>query len=72
MNRKLNPLKNLSQREKEVLTLMVDSKTSTEIAVLLQISKRTVDSHRIHIHQKTGAKSIIELFKMLQHANSEQ
>ena len=53
----------LSQREKEVLELIVQEFTSKEIADKLNISKQTVDTHRINIMQKTDCKSLVGLIK---------
>jgi len=51
----------LSQREKEIIRLIVQGKTSKEIARQLFISKNTVDTHRRNILDKTGLKSTAEL-----------
>lgn len=53
----------LSQREKEVLDLILQEMTSREIAEKLFISKQTVDSHRNSIMEKTSCKSIVALIK---------
>lgn len=42
----------LTHREKQVLTLIADGKTTKEIAHLLRMSFRTAVSHRYHIQQK--------------------
>lgn len=61
---KKETLKNaLSQREKEVLELIVQEYTSKEIAEKLFISKQTVDTHRINIMQKTDCKTLVGLIK---------
>jgi two-component system nitrate/nitrite response regulator NarL len=61
---KKETLKNaLSQREKEVLELIVQEYTSREIAEKLFISKQTVDTHRINIMQKTDCKTLVGLIK---------
>ena len=52
---------NLSPRELEVLRLITLGHTNTEIASSLFLSVRTVESHRAHIQQKTGATSRAEL-----------
>jgi two-component system, NarL family, nitrate/nitrite response regulator NarL len=58
------PIKqNISIREKEVLSLIVQEFTSKEIADKLFISKQTVDSHRINIMQKTDCKTLVGLIK---------
>ena len=51
----------LSDREKEVLTLICLQKSSTEIGQLLNISPRTVDGHRNNLLQKTESKSLVGL-----------
>ncbi|MEO6848981.1 MAG: response regulator transcription factor [Mucilaginibacter sp.] len=56
-------LSQLSQREKEVLSLIVKELTSEEIAEKLFISKKTVDNHRQHLLEKTNCKSTVGLVK---------
>jgi two-component system response regulator NreC len=51
----------LSARETEVLSLIADGYTNTEIASKLSLSVRTVESHRAHIHRKTGRTTRAEL-----------
>jgi len=51
----------LTKREQEVLELVVEGKTSYEIAEELYIGKTTADSHRKNILEKTGAKNTAEL-----------
>lgn len=53
----------LTQREREILTLILKEKTSEEIAQHLFISKKTVDNHRANILEKTNCKSTIGLVK---------
>lgn len=53
----------LSQRESEVLQLIIQEHTSKEIAEKLFISKQTIDSHRISIMKKTSSKSVVGLIK---------
>ena len=52
----------LSPREREILKLVLQCKTSQEIADELCISKLTVDTHRRNILKKTGLKSFSEFF----------
>ena len=54
----------LTEREKEVLELVLIGKTSQEIANHLYVSKSTVDSHRKSILKKTGTGSLSELMRM--------
>jgi DNA-binding NarL/FixJ family response regulator len=59
----------LSTRESEVLKHVLDGKTSAEIADMLFISVNTVHTHRRNILKKTGADSIIDLFRINQIIN---
>ena len=51
----------LTPREKEILKLILDGKTSSEIALQLFVSKHTVNSHRKNILKKTNCKTNSEL-----------
>ena len=53
----------LTNREREVLKLVAEGKTSKEIAALLCISIRTVESHRAHIMEKLNFKKTTELVR---------
>jgi DNA-binding NarL/FixJ family response regulator len=53
----------LTERELEVLQLIIEELSSDEIAEKLSIGKRTVDTHRANILEKTGCKNIISLIK---------
>jgi DNA-binding NarL/FixJ family response regulator len=53
----------LTSREKEVLDLIVKEMTSEEIAQKLFISKKTVDTHRAHLLEKSQSRSTIGLVK---------
>jgi DNA-binding NarL/FixJ family response regulator len=55
----------LSDREREVLRLLALGHTNKEIAELLHISVRTVESHRSHVMQKLSLSTRAEL---VQHA----
>jgi DNA-binding NarL/FixJ family response regulator len=56
-------VKPLSPRELEILKLIVAEYNSREIAEKLFISKQTVDTHRLHIMEKTGSKTLVGLIK---------
>ena len=58
-------LKDLTARENEVLGLIVDGNTNKEIAYQLGISDKTVEVHRARIMDKTGARSIQDLMKLV-------
>ncbi len=49
----------LSKREKEILRLVLEDKSSNEISELLGISPRTTDTHRKNIGQKLGSSSVL-------------
>ncbi len=53
----------LSAREIEVVQLVAEGNSAQEIADKLNISKRTVESHRANIMKKTGCRSIADLIK---------
>lgn len=53
----------LTDRELEILQLIVQEFSSEEIAGQLFISRRTVDTHRKHILKKTASKTIVGLIK---------
>jgi DNA-binding NarL/FixJ family response regulator len=53
----------LSPREREVLILIANGKTSAEIAAKLSISAGTVEAHRRNIMTKLGLHTIAELTK---------
>ncbi len=55
----------LSDREKEVLSMIVTGSSSKEIGRELGISPRTAEHHRMSVIQKMGAGSAIELASMM-------
>ena len=57
----------LTERECEVIRLLVDGMSSKEAATRLQISIRTVESHRININRKLGFTSIANLVRYAIH-----
>ncbi len=54
----------LTRREKEVLQLLADGLTTSELADKLFISKHTADSHRKNLLSKFDAKNIATLLKL--------
>lgn len=54
----------LTQKEREIVELVVAGKSSREIADLLDISARTVENHRARIMDKLHAKSTVDLVKL--------
>lgn len=51
----------LTERETEVLKLICEQKSATEIGNILNISSRTVDGHRNNLLLKTESKNVIGL-----------
>ena len=60
-NRRSTP--QLTGREYEVMRLLADGMTSKQAATQLQISIRTVETHRINISRKLGFSSIADLVR---------
>jgi DNA-binding NarL/FixJ family response regulator len=58
-----NPMDQITKRETEVLQLIVDGYTSQEIAKLLYISPRTVETHRSNLMQKLKIKNTAALVR---------
>lgn len=53
----------LTPRELEILTLLAQGKSSRDIAGLLQISVKTVETHRTHVMKKLKITNIASLTK---------
>ena len=51
----------LTAREREVLQLVADGKSSKQMAVLLKLSAKTVDTHRRQVMEKLDLHSVAEL-----------
>ncbi len=58
----------LTKREKEVFTLLVNNKTTKDIAGTLNISEKTVRNHISNTMQKLGVKgraaAVVELIRL--------
>ena len=59
----------LTQREHEVLELVVRGEANKVIANRLGVSQRTVEIHRANVMRKTGAESLASLVRMAVHAD---
>ena len=66
-NRACRSLEALTQRQHEVMMLALAGHTNKAIARQLGISHRTVELHRSHILQKTGAANMLELAQLASH-----
>jgi DNA-binding NarL/FixJ family response regulator len=51
-------LQGLTEREREVLTLIARGQSTKEIAATLDIGQRTVETHRANLMRKLGVKSV--------------
>lgn len=60
------PLEPLTPREIEVIGLIAQGYTNRQIAASLNLSIRTVESHRAHITGKLGLRSRLELVRYAQ------
>lgn len=55
----------LTGREREVAQLLIEGKSSKEIARVLDISSRTVEAHRARLLRKFEVKTVVELISRL-------
>lgn len=51
----------LTNREKQILELILDGKGNNDIAEVLKISRRTAEVHRFNLMKKLNVKNLIEL-----------
>jgi len=56
-----SPITRLSPREREVLELVAEGKTSKEIAADLMITQKTVEVHRSQIMAKLQLHNVVQL-----------
>ncbi len=59
----LQPHEKLSPRERELLSLLTEGYTNTQIAERLCVSRRTVDAHRANLKRKLGIRSQAQLIR---------
>lgn len=52
---------NLTRREKEILSYLLEGKTNKEVSLILDISLNTVNNHVANIYEKSGVKNRVEL-----------
>jgi DNA-binding NarL/FixJ family response regulator len=57
----------VSAREREVLQLLAEGKSNKEVATVLRLSVKTVETHRAKIMQKLGLHSIGDLIRYAIH-----
>jgi DNA-binding NarL/FixJ family response regulator len=63
LEKKKSPLESLSDREREILQLAAEGKTSAEIGHILFISPKTVETYRSRMMQKLGITDHAALIK---------
>ena len=61
----------LTERERDVMHLVIDGRPNKLIADALQISVRTVEVHRARLFEKMEVKSAVELANLLRGADAE-
>ena len=57
----MRPITELSTRERQIMMHLIDGRTSKEIAKILAISPRTVETYRGRLLSKFGAANVVEL-----------
>lgn len=65
-------ISNLTEREREVMDLVIDNHSNKEIAARLGVSIKTVEFHRSHMMEKMHATSLIELVNMTMEAAGDE
>ncbi len=58
-----SPLRSLTGREREVLQLVAEGKSTKEIALELHVSTKTIEANRRQIMEKLGMHSVADLTK---------
>ncbi len=53
----------LTEREREILLLIFDGKSSSETAKIIGVSKRTVDFHLARVYEKLNVNNRVQAFK---------
>ena len=59
-----SPLSSLSSREREILQLIAQGKSTKQIALELHISTKTVDANRRKVMDKLDANTVVDLVKI--------
>ncbi|MBN1473816.1 MAG: response regulator transcription factor [Syntrophaceae bacterium] len=63
-SRQEQPLEKLSQRERDVLKLIVEGRSNQTIAEMLHLSKKTVETYKVRIMQKLDIHDLPSLVKL--------
>lgn len=59
-----NQAEELTDRQREILKLIIDGKANKEIADVLRVSVKTVEFHRARLMSRLGVRSVAELTKV--------
>ncbi|HEV2397481.1 MAG TPA: response regulator transcription factor [Candidatus Sulfotelmatobacter sp.] len=51
----------LTPREREVIQLLAEGKTTKEVAIILDLSVKTAETHRMNVMRKLNAHSVVDL-----------
>ena len=65
-------LDTLTQRERQIMNMLILGKTNKVIAYELEISQKTVDFHRCNILGKLGVNSVVDLVRLAHQAQCIQ
>ncbi len=60
----MSPFDRLSRREREIFSLLAEGKPIKGIAGQLDISSKTVETHKYNMMKKLGVGSVAELTKI--------
>ncbi len=64
INQQVESIASLTDRENEILVMMMKDMTNEDIAVELNVSVRTINAHKGNIMRKVGAKTTSGLIKL--------
>ncbi|MGB2904021.1 MAG: LuxR C-terminal-related transcriptional regulator [Candidatus Dechloromonas phosphoritropha] len=62
-------LRLLTQREREVMQLVVAGKLNKQVADELDISMKAVEAHRARVMEKMGVRTVAELVRAVMSVN---
>lgn len=66
-----NPLEHLSQRELEVMDMLIEGYWTKEIAIKLNLTESSVSTYKARIFEKLKVSTLIEMFKKVQFYKSQ-
>jgi two-component system invasion response regulator UvrY len=66
-----NPLEGLSQRELEVMDMLIEGYWTKEIAIRLSLTESSVSTYKARIFEKLKVSTLIDMFKKVQFFKSQ-